>query len=72
MASVGRLIANLFGCWELLLLAVRSRFRLRSGYWRWRAETAFGADPARRPPRRERWRQVLAYGRWVHEMKRGR
>jgi hypothetical protein len=66
------LLDMLGGLWELLLLAGRSRFRLRSGYWRWRAETAFGAGPQPRPTRWRRARAVLEYGRWVHRMKRGR
>ena len=65
------LLANLAGCWELMLLAIRSRCRLRGAYWRWRHETAFGTDPAHQPSRWAQLRQVLAYGRWVHEMKRG-
>ncbi|MHC4991068.1 MAG: hypothetical protein ACYTGC_08815 [Planctomycetota bacterium] len=67
-----RLIETIGGLWELLLLAGRSRFRLRGPYWSWRRETAFGSDPARCPPRRDRVRQVLDYGRWVYRMKRGR
>ena len=61
---------TLGGLWELALIAVRSRGRLGSGYWKWRAETAFGSDPTRRPPVHQRLRQVMAYGRWVHRMKR--
>lgn len=67
-----RLIDTLGGLWELLLLATKTRFRLNSAYWRWRHETAFGHDPARMPPRRERWRAILEYGRWVYRTKRGR
>ncbi|MHC4128084.1 MAG: hypothetical protein ACYTE6_16055 [Planctomycetota bacterium] len=63
---------TLGGLWELLLLAVRSRFRVRGRYWRWRAETAFGAEPKARPTRWRRARAALEYGRWVHRMKRGR
>jgi hypothetical protein len=69
---VRRVIDTIGGLWELLLLAARSRFRLSGPYWRWRGETAFGGDPARRPGRRERLGQVLAYGRWVYRMKRER
>ncbi len=67
-----RLVEMLGGLWELFLLAAGSRFRVRGRYWRWRYETAFGGDPAARPPR---WRRALAlieYGRWVYRMKRGR
>ena len=67
-----RLVEILGGLWELLLLAVRSRFRLRGAYWRWRDETAFGGDPAARPPLGQRLRAVLDYGRWVYRMKRCR
>jgi hypothetical protein len=58
------------GVWELARLLAASRFRLGGAYWRWRRETAFGSDPARRPPLRERVRQIVAYGVWVHRMRR--
>ena len=67
-----RVVETVGGVWELFLLAVKSRFRLRGPYWRWRFETAFGTDPSARPPRRQRLRAVLDYGRWVYRMKRGR
>ena len=67
---MARLLDTLGGIWELMRIAVRSRFRLRSSYWRWRAETAFGADLAQRPPFRERMRALLDYARWVHRMKK--
>ncbi len=70
IAAMPRVGDTLGGLWELLLLAVRSRFRLGGSYWRWRAETAFGSDPKRRPSLSRRVRQVLAYGRWIHHMKR--
>ena len=66
---MARLLDTLGGIWELLRIAVRSRFRLRSSYWCWRAETAFGTDPARRPPFRARACAILDYARWVHRMK---
>jgi hypothetical protein len=66
------LFDTLGGLWELMLMALRTRFRMAGPYWRWRMETAFGADPRRRPPRRQRLRAVLDYGRWVYRMKRGR
>jgi hypothetical protein len=69
---VGRIAETLGGVWELLVLAVRSRFRLRGRYWRWRYETAFGGDAKARAPRRQRVRAVLDYGRWVYRMKHGR
>ncbi len=65
-----RLIETVGGLWELLLLAARSRFRLRGAYWRWRAETAFGSDCETRPPLIRRLGAVLDYGRWVYRMKR--
>ncbi len=61
---------TLVGLWELGWLGVKTRFRLRGAYWRWRQETAFGCDPALHPPRSQRLRAILAYGRWVYRMKR--
>jgi hypothetical protein len=66
------LVETLGGTWELLLLAARSRFRVGGRYWRWRAETAFGAQREARPSRWRRALAVLEYGRWVYRMKRGR
>jgi hypothetical protein len=66
-----RAIETLGGLWELLRLALKTRCRLRGKYWRWRHETAFGSDPAKMPSRRDRWRAMLDYGRWVHRMRRG-
>ncbi|MHC4219611.1 MAG: hypothetical protein ACYSU7_14305 [Planctomycetota bacterium] len=66
------LLETLGGLWELVLLAARTGFRLRGPYWRWRGETVFGTDPATRPSRWQRVRAVIAYGRWVYRMKRGR
>ncbi len=54
---MGRVVDTLGGLWELGVLVVRSRFRLRGPYWRWRHETAFGTSAAARPTR---WRRVLA------------
>jgi hypothetical protein len=70
-AGVRGVLETIFGLWELLRLAVRSRGRLASPYWRWRAETAFGTDPATRPGWAARARQVIRYGCWVHRMRRG-
>ncbi len=61
---------TLGGLWELGWLGVKTRFRLRGPYWRWRQETVFGCDPALRPSRSQRLRAILAYGRWVYRMKR--
>jgi len=68
---MNRVIETIGGVWELARLAAASRLRLRSGYWRWRYETAFGNDPLVRPRVAARWRATLEYGRWVHRMKRG-
>lgn len=43
---------------------------MRSKYWRWRYETAFGTDPAKMPNRWQRIKAMLEYGRWVHRMRR--
>lgn len=67
-----RFIDTIGGLWELFLLGWKTRFRMRGAYWKWRKETAFGVDPAAMPPRRERLRAVLDYGRWVYRMKRRR
>ncbi len=64
-----RIEETLGGLWELCLLAVKTRFRFRGRYWRWRFETVFGGDPAARPSRRRRLRAVLDYGRWVYRIK---
>lgn len=63
---------TLGGLWELFRLALRSRFRMHNRYWAWRRETAFGTDAAHMPSRRNRFRAILDYGRWVSRMKRGR
>ncbi len=63
---------TLGGLWELVLLAILARFRLRSGYLRWRDETAFGTDPANRPSLSRRLGAMIAYGRWVYRLKRFR
>ena len=67
-----RIIDTLGGIWELFLLGVKTKFLLRGRYWRWRAETAFGSDPQRWPPRRQRLAATLDYARWVYRMKRNR
>ncbi|MBM4112520.1 MAG: hypothetical protein FJ253_03965 [Phycisphaerae bacterium] len=65
-------IDDLRALWQLLLLLAAVRFRFRGPYLRWRRETAFGHDPERWPPARERRRAVLRYGAWVSRMKRVR
>lgn len=70
--TIRHVIDTIGGVYELLLLAVKTRGRLRGRYWMWRYETAFGTDEARMPPRRGRFRAILDYGRWVYRTKRGR
>lgn len=61
---------TLGGLWQLARLGVITRFRFKGPYWQWRLHTAFGrGDP---PTRRELVRSVLAYGRWMHRMRRER
>jgi hypothetical protein len=63
---------TIFGLFDVLLIVMRSGFRLNGAYWRWRTETAFGQDRAHWPPRRQRLAATLEYARWVHRMKRAR
>lgn len=64
------LIDTLGGLYELLRLAVISRFRFSGAYWQWRLQTAFGRGyPASRA---ELLRSILDYGRWVYRTRRGR
>jgi len=65
-----RLLETIGGLFQLIRLAVATRFRLAGPYWKWRAETAFGADRERWPPKRQRLKATLDYARWVHRMKR--
>jgi hypothetical protein len=62
-----RLLENLGALYELARLGVISRFRFRGPYWQWRLHTAFGRGY---PPRRELIGAVLAYGRWIRQMRR--
>jgi len=65
------LFENLAALYELLRLGVITRFRFRSPYWRWRLHTAFGGPQAAHPISLfSRARATLAYGRWVHRMRR--
>lgn len=57
------------GLYQLLRLAVVSRFRFGGPYWQWRLQTAFGRGYPE--GRLELARSVLAYARWVHRMRRG-
>lgn len=63
------LLDNLLAIYELARLAVISRFRFRGRYWQWRLHTAFGRGYPE--SRLELVRGLLAYGRWVHRMRRG-
>ncbi len=60
------------GLWALLCLGVQTRFRFGGPYWQWRLDTAFGADPDHRPPKRQMIRATLMYGRWLYRMRRFR
>lgn len=55
------------GLMLLGLMVARSRFRLRGAYWAWRRETAEG--PGGVGSRRERLHAVLAYARWLDQMR---
>lgn len=57
------------GVYELARLGVITRGRFKGAYWHWRLHTAFGRGY---PARGETIRAVLAYGRWVYRMRRGR
>ncbi|TVQ32863.1 MAG: hypothetical protein EA376_04245 [Phycisphaeraceae bacterium] len=62
------LIDTIMGLYELARLAWITRFRFRGPYWRWRMHTAFGCGYPE--SKIELIRSVLAYGRWVHRMRR--
>jgi hypothetical protein len=65
------LLESFAGLYELLRLGAITRFRFRSPYWRWRLHTAFGGPAPGRPiSLAKRVRAVLAYGRWIHRMRR--
>ena len=70
MSGVRRIAANLGALYELGRLGVITRFRFRGPYWRWRLHTAFGRG--RPASKGELVRSILAYGRWVREMRRER
>lgn len=53
-----------------LRLGLATGFRFRGTYWRWRLETAFGNDPARRPDARERREAMVDYLVWTHRMRK--
>ena len=62
-----RLIENCGAVYELARLGLISGFRFRGPYWRWRLHTAFGRGY---PRCGELVRGVLAYGRWIRQMRR--
>lgn len=67
---VQRVIDEVGGVWELARLGVISRFRFGGAYWSWRLHTAFGRGYPE--GRLELIRGVLAYGRWMYRVRRGR
>ncbi|MCH2132526.1 MAG: hypothetical protein MK116_02130 [Phycisphaerales bacterium] len=54
----------------LMALVIGQRGRMRSTYWAWRRETAFGPDGRWPMSRQSRRRAVLSYARWSWLMKR--
>ena len=62
------MLETLCGIYQLARLALLSGFRLRGRYWSWRLHTAFGRGYPR--SRMELIRSILAYGRWIHRMRR--
>lgn len=68
-ACVQAIIDWIGGLYELARLALITRGRFGGAYWQWRLHTAFGRGY---PSRGETIRSVLAYGRWVYRMRRGR
>lgn len=59
---------NLGGVYELARLGVVTRLRFGGPYWQWRLHTAFGRGYP--DTRWELMRAALAYGRWMHRMRR--
>lgn len=68
--AMHRVYDAVFGLYELLRMAARSGFRIHIPYWKWRYETAFGTNAARRPSRLAQFRAMIEYGAWVHRMRR--
>lgn len=70
---MSKLLTNLiefFGAlWVLATLAVHSRFKMRSSYWKWRHQTAFPTDqiPDGHP---NKARLTLEYARWAYRIRR--
>ena len=67
MQTLRNLIPGFLG---LLHLGFATRFRIRGAYWRWRMETALGADRDTWPSAGERLRSILAYGAWARRLRK--
>jgi len=65
-----RLHHAMTGLMGLLILVIRYRGRFRNSYWRWRHETAFGADQGRGAEDVDQWWAILDFGAWVWQMRR--
>jgi|GEM_PF-553156 len=61
-------LAIVRGSLALVGIAIQSRGRLRSRYWQWRSETAFG-DGKWPVTRGQRLHALLEYGDWVWRMR---
>jgi hypothetical protein len=62
-----RIILALPGAlWQLARLGIITGLRFRGPYWTWRWKTAFGEGT---PPRAEKFRAAIEYGRWVAKMR---
>ena len=65
---MGGLGDGISGLCSLLWLLLKARGRLRSRYWAWRRETAFGAGPTPSPG--ALLGPMWDYARWVGRMRR--
>jgi len=63
------LLDHLGGLLALIRLGLGGAWNPRNRYWRWRRETAFGSFAVEPRSRRN---AILAYGRWVFQMRRFR
>lgn len=66
---IGRVFEFVGGLYQLARLGVLSGFNFKSAYWQWRLHTAFGRGY---PPRAEMIRAAIAYGMWMHRLRRDR
>ena len=57
-------------CTGLLRLGIATRFRMRSSYWQWRMQTAFGTDRREWPGLLRRIKLTLDYAAWTSRMRR--